>query len=497
MVKIVNGKNSRATKIIIVDSAKLPQLSSAVASKTNFKGHYKSYLYLATDDILLVGSKWKNENKNCDPYDKPDYFELGALSYREIEDYSPTAVVISNLSSKPIDNEQISRFALGLMQANWKYDKYLPTKSKQKELTIHFDLALNSQLNSKQQKQLLSLNDAITNARKLIETTPEELNPSTIAALVREILPSDKFSLKVHNSTELAKLKMNAVLAVGRGSQHAPVMLHATLNPSAKIKKTICLVGKGITYDSGGMDIKTGGHMRTMKMDMAGAATMLASIKAASGLDLVHTQIHFIVPFAENMVAANSYKSDDIISTYSGQTVEVRNTDAEGRLTLADALAYATTLKPDYIIDAATLTGAAIAAVSPFYTAVMGNDGQLIEEIINKYTEEGEFAVQTPLPEVLRQFVMGNISDLINTSSLVHMAGHLTAGLFLSHFVDPRKFRNPDLKSSNKEPIPWVHLDIAGSAYNEGYNKLATIGATGSSVRALVSWISAVDKLSK
>lgn len=493
MTQISSGSKKSATRIVLVDNIRTPGLSETVAKRVGFKGEYKTFLFLPTENVLYVGTKWSQKHKSADPYDKPDYFELGAASWRELEKLKPTELSISNLSAKPLPARELERFVLGILQASWKFDQFLPAASKGEELKIYLDMAAKSNLSAKQQAETEQLHQAMILVRQLVEQPPEQLNPSSIVKLVKEALPSG-IKLDVLSKAELEKLGMKAILAVGRGSVHEPVLVHATLPAKGQVKQRICLVGKGITYDSGGLDIKTEGHMRTMKMDMAGAATMLGSLVALAGLNLRHIEVHFIAAFAENMISGASYKSDDIITTYSGQTVEVQNTDAEGRLTLADALCYATLLEPDYIIDAATLTGAAVVAVSPYYSAVMGNDGQLIEEIIKYHEQEGEFAVHTPLPEVLRPHVTGKLSDLINTSTLPRLGGHLTAGLFLSHFVDQRQFRNPQLKLDQKKAYPWVHLDIAGSAYNEGQNRLKTFGATGNNVRSLVSWIVSKDR---
>lgn len=344
-------------------------------------------------------------------------------------------------------------------------------------------------------KEVLALDGAILLTRTLVNEPPETLHPHTAAKLVLENFKRIK-GVKVNICDEkwMAANGMNSITFVGRGSRYQPRLVHVLLKPKNKPKYKVVLVGKGLTYDSGGLDVKIGGGMKTMKMDMAGAATMFGVTKAIAALGLDNVELHWLSAFAENMIGPNSYKADDIIETYSGQTVEVHNTDAEGRLTLADVLSYATTLNPDYIIDAATLTGAAIAAVSERFTALMGNDQKLIGSLLSQFENEGEYTIFTPMPEALREVVKGDISDLINTATIERQAGHVSAGLFLSHFVNQNNFRNPKLKIKKPTEPAWVHLDIAGSAYNNGKNSLETKGATGQSVRSLVAWLQSLDK---
>lgn len=285
-------------------------------------------------------------------------------------------------------------------------------------------------------------------------------------------------------------------------------------------ERTVVLVGKGLTYDSGGLDIKTGGHMKNMKCDMAGSALMFTVLRTMAALEKISTQktsivnkeslqknlsdllisnsdlntleLHWLTAYVENMVSGNSYKSDDILRTFSGQTIEVWNTDAEGRITLADVLSYATTFKPDYIVDAATLTGACIMANSEYFTGLMSNDRQLAENLMAKFIENKEYTVCNHFPEVLRPQVQGDLGEVINTSKLERQAGHITAGLFLSHFIDQNLFHSEVLEKLNiqkPKTYSWAHLDIAGSAFNNKKNLLNVQGATAHNLRGLVEWL--------
>lgn len=288
---------------------------------------------------------------------------------------------------------------------------------------------------------------------------------------------------------------MDGINYVGRASDHKPVMVHAVFHPPKTVKYRVCLVGKGVTYDSGGLNIKLGDQMKTMKCDIGGAATIFGLFKTIAINKLEHTEVHWISPFVENMINSNSFKADDIIKSYSGQTIEVHNTDAEGRLTLADALSYATCFQPDYIVDLATLTGACVFALSDEFTAIMGNDKKLLSGLHNAFIQNLEDAQLLTLSMNLKETVEGDISDVINTSKIKN-AGHITAGHFLSFFIDQSNFTNLKLTDRETKTYSWAHLDIAGSSYNNNKNKIGAKGATGHGVRSLWTWLKSLDNQS-
>jgi leucyl aminopeptidase len=465
-----------------------------VFSSINFKAKYKQYFLDPASSELFVGIDFSPTEKSIDPYYRVDYYEVGAGIARRLAKTKFSELTINNESTYTPTADELNQLILGIHQSGWQFDKYL---SKQKYRARQYNISLGDGFAgvAMDDEYVTALYEAVTMVRGLVDEIPERLNPRTIEQIVTKKL-STKPSVKLHmlKLADISKLGMEGVEFVARGSQYDPLLVHAVLKPSGPLKRRICLVGKGITYDSGGLDVKIGGHMKTMKMDMAGAATMFGTLLALSDLGLVETEVHWISAFAENMISGNSYKADDIITTYSGQTVEVMNTDAEGRLTLADALCYATLQDPDYIVDAATLTGAAVVAASEYYTPIMCNDAELSDQLRSSFESEQERVMMTPLPEVLRPMVAGKISDLINTSTLDRQAGHITAGLFLSNFVDQKHFRNPKLGIKNPKQYAWAHLDIAGTAYNNGKNSLVADGATGHGVRSLVRWVRDLDK---
>ncbi|PSO44076.1 MAG: hypothetical protein BRC23_02110 [Parcubacteria group bacterium SW_4_49_11] len=475
-------------------------LSQEQAEQYGFKANHKQTFLLPHENRLLVGADHESQAKNADPFDTPNPYQLGAVVVRALGKSSITELEVEGVtdvtSEQDEDGQQqwLTRFLLGMHQAAWHYDPYLSQeKSPRKELIVSVGEADRHLVTKEVADELYALHTGIALTRHVIDTPPEDMNPNSIQDEVsRELDGYDNVDVQIFSEEQLRKKGMNGILAVGRGSRWAPTMVHATVSPQKEVKHRVCLVGKGITYDSGGLDIKYAGLMKGMKADLGGAATMFGTTKALAELELEHTEVHWISPFVENMPNGNSYKSDDIIRTYSGQTVEIINTDAEGRIILSDALAYATLLDPDYIVDAATLTGAAMFSLSEHVSGLMCNDYELGMKALRTFEQEQEMTSYVPMSEVLRGSLKGSMSD-IRSLAQDRMAGHIIAGLFLSHFVDQNLFRNEDLGLEEKRAYPWFHLDIAGSAMNEGKNDLMANGASGQSVRSLVRFITQND----
>ncbi len=494
---------SEATKVILVSEETVAQhIADDLAKNLKFKGTYKQVAVLPEKNQVLVGVTKKSSIKSTDQWNEVDTYELGAAVVNATKKTALDTFQVSGLcqvfsgESKESQAKRLQLFVLGMHQASWMLDTYIPAdKSTRKDLKVSVAEPEMALVTDAWKQELQALNDGVTLTRRMIDDMPESVNPSTIADMIRsEFAGNLRVELKFIEREELERMGMGAFLAVGRASVHDPILAHVVIKPTGEVKNRIALVGKGLTYDAGGLDIKIGGFMKTMKMDMGGSGTMFGTAKALSQIDLAHTEIHWISAFAENMVAGNSYKADDILTSYSGQTIEVINTDAEGRLTLADALAYATLQDPDYIIDAATLTGACMRALTEHFTALMGNDSEFIEALQETFVAEQEKTIHVPMPEVLREQVQGEISDLLNLGKDAAMGGHITAGLFLSHFVDQNLFRNESLGIKEPKAYKWAHLDIAGSAYNKGKNALGVSGATGQTVRSLVRFAQEVDR---
>jgi len=319
-----------------------------------------------------------------------------------------------------------------------------------------------------------TINDAVSLARDLVNTPPQAKRPPVFAELARKAVEGLPITVTIFDETKLAADGFGGILGVGQGSSEPPRLVELRYTPTAASDHVV-LVGKGITFDTGGISLKPSASMETMKCDMAGAATMLAVITAAARLS-VKTEITVLLAVAENMPSGTATRVSDVLTMFNGTTVEVTNTDAEGRLVLSDALAYAATLTPtpSIVIDAATLTGAAVIALGDKITAAIGNDDTLMEELRAAATLAGEPLWPMPLAnDEYGDRLKGTISTLKNAGG--REAGPIFAALFLSRFV------SADAR--------WVHLDIAGPAFTTSGYDIYTTGATGNPVRTLITWL--------
>ncbi|MBB6417109.1 leucyl aminopeptidase [Streptomyces sp. AK010] len=318
-------------------------------------------------------------------------------------------------------------------------------------------------------ERAVAVSEELNRSRDLVNTPPNDLNPESFAAIAQATAKEHGIRIQVLDEKALAKGGYGGILGVGSGSAATPRLVKLSYT-SSKAKKHLAFVGKGITYDSGGISLKPAGHNETMKCDMAGAASVFAAVVAAARLGL-EVNVTGWLALAENMPSGSATRPGDVLRMYSGKTVEVLNTDAEGRLVLADALWAASQEKPDAIVDVATLTGAMVLALGNRTFGIMGNDDAFRAALCEAAEEVGEPAWPMPLPEHLRKGMDSATADIANMGE--RMGGGLVAGLFLREFVG--------------EGITWAHLDIAGPAFNEsgpfGYTPK---GGTGTAVRTLV-----------
>jgi leucyl aminopeptidase len=313
-------------------------------------------------------------------------------------------------------------------------------------------------------------------ARDLVNSPPQDKTPAKLAAAISD-LAGTACEVIIHDEVALAEQGFGGILAVGRGSANPPRLVELRYRP-AKPLGHVALVGKGITFDSGGLSLKKPSAMTEMKSDMAGAATVAAACSALSDLG-VRLEVTAFLPLAENMPGADAQRPDDVITHHGGITVEVIDTDAEGRLVLADALHAASELEPEAIVDLATLTGTAISALGRYAAAVMTNDGPLLDSVRAAAGVAGEELWELPLNPDLAEFLRSPIADLRNVGDSPDLdpGGYaIAAGLFLQHFVDE---------------VPWVHIDIAGPAFlpPELSRHYLTAGGTGFGVRTLLAWL--------
>jgi len=289
-----------------------------------------------------------------------------------------------------------------------------------------------------------------------------------------EIGESQDLEVNILEKAKCEELKMGAYLAVAKGSDLEPKFIHLIYRPQGPSRRKIALVGKGLTFDSGGYNLKVGAsQIEMMKYDMGGSAAVLGAARALGSIKPKDIEIHFIVAACENMINGSAVHPGDVIIASNGKTIEINNTDAEGRLTLADALTYASKLRPDTIIDLATLTGACVIALGNDVAGLWSNSNDLAKELVLSGKKAGEDIWQMPLQRSYKDGLKSHIADMKNTGP--RPGGSITAALFLEEFFD--------------KEINWAHIDIAGTCWTDKNKGTNPSGATGFGVRTLVQWI--------
>ncbi|MEM1393016.1 MAG: leucyl aminopeptidase [Cyanobacteria bacterium P01_A01_bin.80] len=310
-------------------------------------------------------------------------------------------------------------------------------------------------------------------ARELVAAPANELTPVTMAQIAQEIASEHGLELEILEREECEKLGMGAFLGVAQASDLPPKFIHLTYKPQGTPKRKLAIVGKGLTFDSGGLNIKgAGSGIETMKMDMGGAAATLGAAKAIAQLK-PDAEVHFISAATENMISGHAMHPGDILKASNGKTIEVNNTDAEGRLTLADALVFADKLGLDAIVDLATLTGACIVALGNDIAGLFTPSDELASELQKASESAGEKFWRMPMEDKYFEGLKSGIADMKNTGP--RAGGSITASLFLKQFV--------------KDTPAWAHLDVAGPVWTDKENGYNPSGATGFGVRTLVNWV--------
>jgi leucyl aminopeptidase len=392
--------------------------------------------------------------------------ELGVLDKSEIETIS-------------ISEEKHLREVLeGILLADYKFTKY---KSEQKKSPIKRVLVKNFSGAEEIVRRSEILVNSTNFTKEIVNSMPNEMTPQRVAEVGEELGKENGLEIVRLLQEDMEAETMELFLAVGRASTNPPTLLKLAYRPENP-KKKVLLIGKGLTYDSGGLSLKPADYMKTMKSDKSGASAVLGIMKAVSELKLDIEVVGFL-GLAENMVGGNAYKPDDVLTANNGRTVEVLNTDAEGRLVLADTLLYAqkTEKEFDYILDLATLTGAAVVSVGEFTTLIMGNSDEIKEKMLKAGEDSGELVATLPFNKYLRELIDSKVADIANVGS-TRYGGSLTAGLFLNEFIN----------KENRDK--WLHLDIAGPAYVEKDWAYNSFGAGGAGVRMVVQFLENLEK---
>lgn len=311
-------------------------------------------------------------------------------------------------------------------------------------------------------------------ARELVAAPPNVVTPQGLADTAAAIARDFGLELQVLERADCEALGMGAYLAVAQGSDLPPKFIHLTYRPAAGAERRLVLVGKGLTFDSGGYNLKTAGsQIEMMKYDMGGSAAVLGAMRAIAQLQPAGVEVHAIVAACENMISGNAIHPGAIVTASNGKTIEINNTDAEGRLTLADALVYASKLEPDALVDLATLTGACVIALGEEIAGLWSPSDGLAEALLAAGEQGGEALWRMPLRASYKDGLKSGVADLKNTGP--RPGGSITAALFLRDFV--------------AKDIPWAHLDIAGTVWSDKGRGLDPAGATGFGVRTLVNWV--------
>jgi leucyl aminopeptidase len=371
----------------------------------------------------------------------------------------------------------------GLYLGTYKFGRYLTGEEAKKPPSLAwFGLIVDAKGKKPSAAQMRNYQTAITratviaqavnHARDLINEPAAVATPASIAADAQAIAKKPKsLTVTVFDAKKCAEMGMGMFLAVGQGSEQEPRFVHMTYKPAKKPKKKLCFIGKGVTFDSGGYSLKPSNAMEDMKIDMSGAAAVISAMDAIATLGSDY-EIHAVTALCENLVSGRAYKLGDVLKSMDGTTVEINNTDAEGRLTLGDAITYARQkIGPDEMFDFATLTGACMIALGPYTAGVMSDNEALVKNWLATAERTGEDMWRLPLNSRLREQLKSSIADMRNTGD--RYGGAITAGLFLKTFA---------------KDTPWVHVDIAGPASTTGPRPSQPKGGTGFGVATIVEY---------
>jgi len=389
--------------------------------------------------------------------------------------------ILQDQTLESVEMEDVSRAqTLSSILALYSFDKYY-TKKEEKDKTTIKEIILFSQYNSlaKYSKEIekgiktgIVIGNATNLARDLGNEPSNVIYPESLADFAVQRSLKGKYTAEYYDRKKLEELGMNGILEVARGSRREPRFIVLRYNGGIENEKPYVLVGKGVTFDSGGISIKPAAGMALMKVDMGGGAAVIGVFEAISKIGLKINAIG-LIPCVENMPGGNSFKPGDVITAYNGMTIEVDNTDAEGRLILADALAYASVFNPEVVIDMATLTGASIIAIGSVASIIMGNNQNLIDDICRAGSQTHERVWQLPLWDDYDKMIDSEIADVRN-SGKTRQAGTILAGMFLKRFVGK---------------YPWAHIDIAATAMRDSESDYDPKNATGTGVRLITQYL--------
>lgn len=492
-VKFVSNSNKKKADLLIIGFFKGAKVSREISklepafSKTLQAALEKKRFEGSSGDVFKTYSTSYKEAPEIIVIGLGDKKKYNVLNFRKIAGkITPAAKGAKAKNVRVVLDTFISgdvtiADAAGVIQeiqilSNYRFDTYKSKPSKAKPASI--ELLVDKTAGLKSAEKHMAWNEAVAEgalfSRMLINEPGNVMNPKRLVEEARKLSNRKKgLTCKVLAESELKRLKMNGILAVNQGSYTPPAMIILEYGTRFKNKGTVCLVGKGVTFDTGGTSIKPGANMEKMKYDMSGAAAVIGTMSAVADFKPARHVIG-IVPTVENHISNDPQRPGDIIKMYNGKTVEVINTDAEGRLILADALSYCAKYKPKHIIDLATLTGMCLYTFGDKCAAVLGTDPKLVEKLKKVGEESGERCWELPLYDEYRSQIVGHHSDLLNVGGTY--GGTITAAMFLKEFVP--------------EKTSWAHLDIAGMAWANSNRFDCVKGGTGYGVKLLSTFLS-------
>lgn len=450
-------------EVVFISEKECEKISNTIFKIENFKAKNAEFILIQEEKKLYIGLESKSE----------EYIrEMGAKCIRILKKYHIESAKIHSFGDANLNYALM----LGILLGQYEFSEY---KSKKEKYSLKNIYIIESNAKSVEAlKKAKILSDSINFARDLINTPPQDCTPLDLAKHAQKVAKSADLVCKIGDVKFLEKEKMNAFLAVSRASVNEPRFIHLIHKPK-NAKKRVVLVGKGLTYDTGGLSLKPADYMTTMKADKGGGCAVLGIMQTIALLN-PNIEVHGIIGASENMIGGNAYKPDDVLKTREGVSVEVLNTDAEGRLVLCDCLSYAQDLKPDYLIDLATLTGACVVGLGEYTSGIMGYNANLNKEFEEVALDSGELVAILPFNRHLEKLIDSKIADVSNVSS-TRYGGAITAGIFLGRFIR-EKYRDS-----------WIHLDIAGPAFVQKEWDVNSYGASGIGIRSVVEFILKLD----
>lgn len=465
----VDDKLNLPENINILDSHIADEVKKFLKVQKDFKGQFGETKYLTVPTIngyagikiIGIGSTKEITSLKLE--------SLGGKIFKLHQKFKEVNIL-------PLKEEHAAHIAFGFALASYDFDKYKTVKKpEEKRLlrAVNF-IVKDSKKIEKDFEHHSKLQDAIFWTRDLVNEVPNVLNPEEYAKRIVDKLKPLGVEVEVLEEDKMRKLGMNALLGVAQGSVNKPRFVVLKYDNAAKGSKHFGLVGKGVTFDTGGISLKPADRMHLMKYDMGGSAAVVGAVAALAKLK-AKVNVVAAVALVENMPDGKAQRPGDVIKTMSGQTVEVLNTDAEGRLILADALWYVQDkFNPSHIIDLATLTGAIVVSLGSSFSGCFSNDDKLVDKIIKTGKEVNELVWRMPLHEDFEKMIVSEVADWANIGSVRGAAGSATAAHFLEKFVNN---------------TPWAHLDIAGMAWEHGIKDTCPKGATGYGVRLLTKFL--------